>query len=274
MTLMALTTFTASVSAEMLGGLQRNLSYGMRGPEVKALQTFLAEDRSIYPEGLVTGWFGPLTRRAVIRFQEKYAADILTPLGLTAGTGFMGSRTRALLNSLRLSADVPALPRDAAAPSRGTSLQSLSRLNDPGSKSALPSVGSAVSSSGGGGAATHNAAVAEPPRVKIQDVGATHRCAVQPFSVRVAGNRSAGAVVSLTPSVTGRTFRILVGDLPTGVRVTTEATTGVAPRNVVLSFSADVSASTGSYNVVFVYEEDDGQGSGRRNFCQANVIIE
>ena len=79
----------------------RNLTIGARGEDVKALQQFLI-DENVYPEKLVTGYFGPLTRAAVIRFQEKYVEDILIPWGLTpgTGTGFFGpmSRKKANLN--------------------------------------------------------------------------------------------------------------------------------------------------------------------------------
>ena len=36
----------------------------------------------IYPEGIVTGNFLELTKKAVIRFQEKYREEILEPLGI------------------------------------------------------------------------------------------------------------------------------------------------------------------------------------------------
>jgi len=40
--------------------------------EVKELQKLLKQDKSIYPEGLVTGYFGRLTETALKRFQAKY----------------------------------------------------------------------------------------------------------------------------------------------------------------------------------------------------------
>ncbi len=79
-----------------------NLYFGiMSSNEVACLQEFLKNQGSdIYPEGIVTGNFLSLTRNAVIRFQEKYASEILTPLGLVNGTGFIGGLTRAKINRL------------------------------------------------------------------------------------------------------------------------------------------------------------------------------
>jgi len=79
---------------------ENNLYYGMRdNSEVKCLQEFLESQGSeIYPEGLVTGNFLSLTKAAVIRFQEKYATEILVPLGLEKGTGYFGPMTRAVAN--------------------------------------------------------------------------------------------------------------------------------------------------------------------------------
>ncbi len=80
---------------------EKTLRYGQKSDEVKYLQIFLkAQGPEIYPEGLVSGYFGPLTKKAVIRFQEKYASEILAPWGLTEGTGLVGEMTRAKINSL------------------------------------------------------------------------------------------------------------------------------------------------------------------------------
>ena len=77
-----------------------DLYFGMMGnPDVRCLQEFLESQGSeIYPEGLVTGNFLSLTKAAVIRFQEKYATEILAPLGLEKGTGYFGPMTRAVAN--------------------------------------------------------------------------------------------------------------------------------------------------------------------------------
>jgi hypothetical protein len=81
---------------------ENNLYYGLvHNSEVECLQEFLKSQGSeIYPEGLVTGNFLHLTKAAVVRFQEKYAEEILAPLGLEKGTGFLGPKTRAKINQM------------------------------------------------------------------------------------------------------------------------------------------------------------------------------
>lgn len=82
--------------------IQNNLYSGMtNNTEVRCLQKFLKSQGSeIYPEGLITGNFGPLTQAAVIRFQEKYASEILFPSGIEKGNGFVGPKTRAKINEI------------------------------------------------------------------------------------------------------------------------------------------------------------------------------
>lgn len=47
------------------------LNAGSVGDAVKILQAVLAADPDIYPEGRITGFFGALTRRAVMNFQKQ-----------------------------------------------------------------------------------------------------------------------------------------------------------------------------------------------------------
>lgn len=79
---------------------KRDLVYGSSGQDVRELQKCLAKDKEVYPEGEITGYFGSKTKAAVIRFQEKYASEILTPIGLKKGTGDVKPMTREKLNKI------------------------------------------------------------------------------------------------------------------------------------------------------------------------------
>lgn len=72
-------------------------AYGTSGVAVTALQTALKKDGESIT---ITGTFDLQTQAAVIAFQNKYAAKILIPQGLTRGTGHVGVSTIAELNGL------------------------------------------------------------------------------------------------------------------------------------------------------------------------------
>ncbi|MDO8728434.1 MAG: peptidoglycan-binding protein [bacterium] len=67
------------------------LSLGSQGDAVKALQALLAANPDIYPEGLITGFFGKATERALKRLQRVNGLEQI---------GRVGPRTRQLLNRL------------------------------------------------------------------------------------------------------------------------------------------------------------------------------
>ncbi|MBI3631861.1 MAG: peptidoglycan-binding protein [Candidatus Vogelbacteria bacterium] len=90
------------------------LKLGSKGADVMALQKALNADGEMVAAsgagspGKESSNFGPATKRAVIKFQEKYASECLAPVGLTKGTGVVGALTRAKLNSLAVAAPAPA----------------------------------------------------------------------------------------------------------------------------------------------------------------------
>lgn len=69
--------------------LGRSLTLGSQGTDVSDLQKFLALDKELYPEGRVTGTFGPLTEAAVKRFQTKH--NLLCKDG--SACGYVGPAT-------------------------------------------------------------------------------------------------------------------------------------------------------------------------------------
>lgn len=83
----------------------RNLRVNDEGSEIQALH------KALVKEGLLTDYyasdnfegssgFNENTASAITGFQEKYKDEILTPNGLSHGTGYVGSSTRRKLNQL------------------------------------------------------------------------------------------------------------------------------------------------------------------------------
>lgn len=75
------------VRAEIKAGLEE----GMTDEDIEDIQEILATDPTIYPQGLVTGYFGPLTRNALTRFQQKFELK---------ATGDLNEETRLYLEEL------------------------------------------------------------------------------------------------------------------------------------------------------------------------------
>ena len=85
----------------------KDLGLGSKGEDVERLQKLLAQDTSVYPEGLITGYFGNLTVQAVKNFQSKYGISQV---------GRVGPQTRANLAEIFGAGQPPAAVPVPAAP--------------------------------------------------------------------------------------------------------------------------------------------------------------
>ena len=81
------TTLAANTTLRLL----KQLREGMTSEDVKLLQEILATDPDIYPEGLISGYFGGLTKNAVKRFQKIAGLEQV---------GNVGPKTLSKLNEL------------------------------------------------------------------------------------------------------------------------------------------------------------------------------
>ncbi len=87
---------TGGVSMPSISGcatIPSNLQIGSSGEDVSRLQSFLSKDGNIYPQGLVTGYFGTDTQEAVQRWQMLQGI-VATGTPQSTGYGVVGPRTR------------------------------------------------------------------------------------------------------------------------------------------------------------------------------------
>ncbi|MDP2650306.1 MAG: peptidoglycan-binding protein, partial [bacterium] len=93
---------TATVTGTGASGacitLTANLRRGETGSEVTRLQEFLAKDRNVYPEAVVSGYYGELTERAVQRWQSLNGV-VTEGTPESTGYGVVGPKTRVALQT-------------------------------------------------------------------------------------------------------------------------------------------------------------------------------
>ena len=82
---------TVAASPSPCASISKTLSVGARGAPVESLQKILMTYDPEYAGG-ITGYFGPVTRAAVIRFQKKH--------GISPAVGTVGPLTREVIASL------------------------------------------------------------------------------------------------------------------------------------------------------------------------------
>src|SRR3989344_6478170 len=85
-------------AASALTMLTSSLDFGARGANVLSLQQFLAADVSLYAEGIISGYYGSLTRAAVQRYQCRQGI-VCSGDAASTGYGRVGPRTLAAINA-------------------------------------------------------------------------------------------------------------------------------------------------------------------------------
>lgn len=123
----------------------RVLKIGSSGDDVTRLQQFLASDPGVYPEALITGYYGGLTEAAVKRWQVKYNI-VSSGTAETTGYGVTGPRTAAAI-SLQCTNGTGGLP--ASGPVGGFMQVSPIAGNAPLTVNVKATVNTAASCSGG-----------------------------------------------------------------------------------------------------------------------------
>ncbi len=92
-----LTTLFNELKAKLMGTqaeikeLRADIREGMTDADIKTIQELLASDPAIYPKGLITGYFGPMTKEAIKRFQAKNGLEV---------TGEIDAETRAAMDAI------------------------------------------------------------------------------------------------------------------------------------------------------------------------------
>ena len=95
----------AATSGVFCHAWNRSLRIGDQNDDVTNLVRALIKENllsadEMFQDGRTVLNFDERVASAVVAFQEKYAAEILTPVGLQQGSGFAGSMTRKKLNNL------------------------------------------------------------------------------------------------------------------------------------------------------------------------------
>jgi Putative peptidoglycan binding domain len=92
-----LTTLYNELRAKIMGTqaeikeLRADIRAGMTDADIKTIQELLASDPTIYPKGLVTGYFGPMTTEAIKKFQMKNGLEV---------TGEVNAETKAAMDAI------------------------------------------------------------------------------------------------------------------------------------------------------------------------------
>lgn len=116
---LAISLFGADLAS---AAITRSLDIGTSGSDVTELQTYLTTNPSMYPSGLITGYFGSLTQGGVQKFQT---AQGIVSSGSPESTGYgrVGPQTMTRLNTLMGSSGGGILSGEASPILSGLSVQ-------------------------------------------------------------------------------------------------------------------------------------------------------
>ncbi len=103
-----------SVAMTVSPVFNKDLSVGSKSDDVKRLQEILKTDKDIYPDGSVTGYFGNLTKAALVKFQIKHG---IIKSSVDSGAGRLGPKTRAKIKAVFQGSAPMESPAAASAPS-------------------------------------------------------------------------------------------------------------------------------------------------------------
>ncbi len=108
LSMFVLVSFVGVQSASAM--ITSQLDLGDTGSNVSELQSYLSLNANLYPSGLVTGYFGPLTQGGVQKYQTAQGI-VSSGSPSTTGYGRVGPRT---LTSLNIMMGNPTVSSDAA----------------------------------------------------------------------------------------------------------------------------------------------------------------
>lgn len=95
---------SSSSSDDQINTLITQVHQGMKGDQVRKLQSMLSLDSTVYPEKYVTGYFGKLTQQAIKRWENKHRGRNAssTPTVIGSKNPCATSTTNTVVSSLRV----------------------------------------------------------------------------------------------------------------------------------------------------------------------------
>ena len=112
--------------------------------------------------------------------------------------------------------------------------------------------------------------------VKIFDEKAAHSCFIEPVSAAIKAGEKIDYSIKLKPSESGNSYKLILGDLPSGVSGKIEKSSELLSDSgisVPLKITSFPGSQIGSFTIVVIYEETRMFGENLRNFCRFNLMV-